>query len=59
MANVDRVNGFKPVGHIHGAGYSGETQEYSVDSGYAQALFVGDPLECRSIRGIIQHQHKV
>ena len=45
MANVDRVNGFKPVGHIHGAGYSGETQEYSVDSGYAQALFVGDPVK--------------
>jgi hypothetical protein len=45
MANDDKVNGLKPVGHIHGAGYSGETREYSVASGYATALFVGDPVK--------------
>jgi len=44
MANVDRVNGFKPVGHIHGSGFNGECRIMSVAAAYGTALFVGDPV---------------
>ena len=42
MANVDRAGGFRPVGHLSGSSYSGSVREYSVDSGYGTAIFVGD-----------------
>jgi len=45
MANVDRVNGFKPVGHKSSASYNGQATEYWIKSDYAVNLFVGDAVE--------------
>ena len=45
MANVDRVNGFKPVGHLVTGSYNGQSRAYSVAADYATALFVGDPVK--------------
>ena len=42
MANVDRVNGFHPVGNVVTGSYNGQSRPYSVAAGYATALFVGD-----------------
>lgn len=42
MANVDRVNGFRPVMHLSGAPYNGARTAYAVASGDSTALFVGD-----------------
>jgi hypothetical protein len=44
MANVDRVNGFTPVGR-KGGPFTGQVTEYSVAAGYGTALFVGDPVK--------------
>jgi len=42
MANVDRPNGFRPVGHMSGGGYTGRVRKYySVN----EALFLGDIVE--------------
>ena len=42
MANVDRPNGFRPVGHLSGGGYTGRVRKYySVND----ALFLGDLVE--------------
>ena len=45
MANVDRVNGFRPVGHLVTGSYNGQSRAYSVAADYATALFVGDPVK--------------
>jgi len=45
MANVDKVNGFKPVGHLVTGSYNGQSRAYSVASDYAVDLFVGDPVK--------------
>lgn len=42
MANVDRVNGFRPVMHLNGAPYNGARTAYAVLAGDSTALFVGD-----------------
>ncbi len=42
MANVDRVNGFKPIRHLNGSPYNGQVSEYAVPAANATALFVGD-----------------
>jgi hypothetical protein len=44
MANVDRANGFMPVGLLGGSSYNAMVQEYSVAVGNDVALFVGDPV---------------
>ena len=42
MANVDRPNGFRPVGHLSGGAYTGRVRKYySVND----ALFLGDIVE--------------
>ena len=42
MANVDRPNGFRPVGHLSGGAYTGRVRKYySVND----ALFLGDLVE--------------
>ena len=45
MANVDRVNGFKPVKHLNGSPYNGAYTEYAVAAGDGTALFVGDAVK--------------
>jgi hypothetical protein len=45
MANVNRVNGFKPVGHLVTGTYNGQSRAYSVAATYATNLFVGDAVK--------------
>lgn len=42
MANVSRVNGFKPVKHFTGAPYNGQANVYEVAVGETIPIFVGD-----------------
>lgn len=44
MPNVSRISGFRPVKHISGAPYNGQSNMYFVPSTDATALFVGDPV---------------
>ena len=45
MANVDRVNGFMPVGNLITGSYNGQSREYWIKSDYATNLFVGDAVQ--------------
>jgi hypothetical protein len=49
MANVSRVNGFKPVKHFSGAPYNGQANIYEVSVSETIPIFVGD-LVVRSTR---------
>ena len=42
MANVSRVNGFRPVKHLNGSPYNGQMNIYEVAAGEAIPVFVGD-----------------
>ena len=42
MANISKINGFRPVKHVTGAPYNGQSNIYAVAAGDATALFVGD-----------------
>jgi len=42
MANVSRVNGFKPVKHFSGAPYNGQSNIYEVSVSETIPIFVGD-----------------
>lgn len=42
MANVDRVWGFRPVGHTNGAPFNGQVRKYYIPSGDSTAVFQGD-----------------
>ncbi len=42
MANVNRVNGFRPVRHLTGAPYNGQCNIYEVPAGETIPVFVGD-----------------
>lgn len=44
MANVDRANGFMPVGNLTSGSYNGQCQWYSVAAANDVALYVGDPV---------------
>lgn len=44
MANISRINGFRPVKHATGAPYNGQANIYAVLASDATALFVGDPV---------------
>jgi len=44
MANPSTPFGLRPVRHISGAPWNGAIQKVWVDSNYATALFVGDPV---------------
>jgi hypothetical protein len=43
MANVDRVNGLSPAGHITAGSYNGQSREYITKSD-GSAIAVGDPV---------------
>ena len=45
MANISKINGFRPVRHITGAPYNGQANIYFVPSSDGTALFVGDPVK--------------
>lgn len=42
MANVSRINGFRPSRYLNGSPYNGAVTKYYVTSGDATAIFVGD-----------------
>lgn len=42
MANVNRVNGFRPVKHTNGAAWNGQVNLYYIPSTDSTAVFVGD-----------------
>lgn len=42
MANVTRVNGFKPVKHYNGSAFNGQANIYEVPVGEAIPVFIGD-----------------
>lgn len=44
MANTDNPFGLRPVQHRNGAPYSGACRPYYVQSDYATALYIGDPV---------------
>jgi len=45
MANVSRVNGFKPVKHFTGAPYNGQANLYFVPSSDSTVIMVGDAVK--------------
>lgn len=44
MANVDRPNGFRPIGTVNGSPYNANVRKRPVDSANATAIFVGDAM---------------
>ena len=44
MANTDKPRGLTPVRLLSGAPYNHQVERYAVDSAYATALFIGDPV---------------
>lgn len=42
MPNISKINGFRPVKHITGAPYNGQSNIYATASSDGTALFVGD-----------------
>lgn len=45
MANVDRVNGLRPVKHLDGSPYNGAANRYYVPSSDGTAIFPGDAVK--------------
>ena len=58
MANVSRINGFKPVKHLNGSPYNGQVNMYQIDATDATIIAVGDLVkldgtaDVNGIRGI-------
>lgn len=44
MANQDTPFGLRPIRHRNGASYNGAANPYYINSTYATALFIGDPV---------------
>lgn len=42
MANVSRINGFRPVKHLNGSPFNGQVNKYSTTTGDSTSIFVGD-----------------
>lgn len=51
MANVDRPFGLKPVMHLNGSPWNGQTNMYYVPSTYGTAMFVGDAVTSNADAG--------
>lgn len=51
MANVNRVNGFRPVGSVTGAPYTGKITRYVVDSSDSTILAKGDLVKLSGATG--------
>lgn len=45
MVNVDAPFGLRPLRYLNGSPWNGQATMYHVDSGYATALFIGDPVD--------------
>jgi len=44
MANANRPTGLKPISYLNGAPYTGQARLYSVASGNATSMYIGDPV---------------
>lgn len=42
MANVSRANGFRPVRHLNGSPYTGQTNKYAAPASETTAIGIGD-----------------
>lgn len=42
MANVSRINGFRPVKHLNGSPFNGQVNKYNTTTGDGVSVFVGD-----------------
>lgn len=42
MANTIRINGFKPVKHLNGSAWNGQTETFATLASDATAVFIGD-----------------
>jgi len=42
MANISKINGFKPVKHLNGSPYNGQANMYEVAAADTDPVFVGD-----------------
>lgn len=49
MANVSRINGFRPVKHIDGSPWNGQLNRYFVASGDSAAIFQGDLVKLAAV----------
>ncbi len=45
MANVNRVNGLRPIKYLNGSAYNGQANLYFLPSGDGTAVFVGDTVK--------------
>lgn len=44
MANRDAAFGLRPVRHLNGSPWNGQTRKYLIEDDYNTALFIGDPV---------------
>lgn len=49
MANISRVNGFRPVKHLDGSPWNGQVNRYFVAASDATALFQGDLVKLAAV----------
>lgn len=52
MANVSRVNGFRPVKHVDGSPWNGQVNRYFVAASDATAIFQGDLVKLAAVTDI-------
>ena len=52
MANVSRVQGFKPVRHVNGSPWNGMTTPYLCSTADSVAIFIGDVVKMGSTGGL-------
>lgn len=45
MANVSRINGFKPVKHLNGSSYNGQSTRYFIPAADGTAVYIGDAVK--------------
>ena len=45
MANVETAFGLRPVRHLNGSPWNGQTIRCYLHESYAQAMYIGDPVE--------------
>src|ERR1700758_5120741 len=49
MANVSRINGFRPVKHIDGSPWNGQVNRYFVAAADSTAIFNGDLVKLAAV----------